>query len=67
MEHLDDLLKQRAYAEFRGCSERTIERKRASGSGCPFVKIGRSVRYRRRDIVQFIERHVRRSTSEPAR
>jgi hypothetical protein len=67
MEDLDDLLRQRAYAKIRGCSQRTIERERAIGSGCPYIKIGRSVRYRRRDITDFIERHIRRSTSEPSR
>jgi hypothetical protein len=67
LEDLDDLLKQRTYAEIRRCSQRTIERERAVGDGCPYVKIGRSVRYRRRDINDFIERHVRRSTSELSR
>lgn len=66
MEDLEALVPQRVYSEIRDCSERTIERERASGTGCPYVKIGRSVRYRRRDIIDFIERHVRRSTSEPS-
>jgi hypothetical protein len=64
MEDLEALLPQRVYSEIRDCSERTIERERASGAGCPYIKIGRSVRYRRRDIVEFLERHLRRSTSE---
>jgi hypothetical protein len=63
MDSLDDLLLQQEYAQIRRCSERTIERERTAGTGCPFVKIGRIVRYRRRDILDFIERHVRRSTS----
>jgi hypothetical protein len=63
----DLLLSQREYAEIRRCSERTIERERASGTGCRYVKIGRGVRYRRADIIAFIERHTRQSTSEPAR
>jgi hypothetical protein len=64
MDGLDDLLKQRVYAKIRDCSERTVERERASGTGCRYVKIGRSIRYRRRDIIDFIERHARQSTSE---
>jgi predicted rRNA methylase YqxC with S4 and FtsJ domains len=66
-ERLDDLLVQREYAQIRRCSERTIERERSAGNGCRYVKIGRAVRYRRRDVLDFIERHVRCSTSEPVR
>jgi len=66
MDTLDDLLIQREYARIRRCSERTIERERSAGTGCPYVKIGRAVRYRRGDIKAYIEGHVRRSTSEPA-
>jgi len=66
MDDLDDLLVQREYARIRRCSERTIERERSHGSGCRFVKIGRSVRYRRGDILDCIERHLRQSTSEAA-
>jgi hypothetical protein len=63
---LDFLLTQGEYAEIRHCSERTIERERASGTGCRYVKIGRSVRYKRRDVFEFIECHARHSTSEAA-
>ena len=66
MENLDELLTTAEYARERKSSERTIERERTSGTGCKFVKIGRSVRYRRRDILDFIARHVRGSTSELA-
>jgi hypothetical protein len=61
----DFLLTQREYAKVRHCSERTVERERASGTGCRYIKIGRGVRYRRGDIFDFISRHVRSSTSEP--
>jgi hypothetical protein len=64
MENLDELLTTAEYARERKSSERTVERERTSGTGCKFVKIGRSVRYRRRDILDFIARHVRGSTSE---
>jgi predicted DNA-binding transcriptional regulator AlpA len=64
MDDLDGLLRQPEYAEIRRCSERTIERERASGSGCKFIKIGRAVRYRRSDIIEFINRHARESTSQ---
>jgi len=67
MGDLEDLLRQRDYTKIRNCSERTIERERASGAGCLFVKLGRAVRYRRGDILNFIEGNIRRSTSEADR
>ena len=63
----DFLLTQDEYAALRRCSPRTLERERANGTGCQHVKIGRSVRYRRCDVLDFIERHIRLSTSAPAR
>ena|ERR1700730_6944072 len=60
----DHLLVQREYARMRRCSERTVERERSSGTGCRYIKIGRAVRYRLGDIIEFIERHARLSTSE---
>jgi hypothetical protein len=61
---LEVLLTQREYAQIRRCSVRTIERERETGTGCRFIKIGRSVRYRRRDVFDHIECHARQSTSE---
>lgn len=63
---LDALLTPREYARIRRCSERTIERERTSGRGCRYIKIGRGVRYRRGDILDFIDQHARQSTSEAA-
>jgi hypothetical protein len=67
MDNLDELLTGQEYAEKRKCSLRTVERERTSGTGCKFVKMGRSVRYRSRDVLEFIEGHVRQNTSECAR
>jgi hypothetical protein len=64
MDDLNDLLKQRDYAKIRNCSERTIERERVTGTGCRYIKIGRGVRYKRADVLNFIELHARHSTSE---
>jgi Helix-turn-helix domain len=41
------------------CSLRTLDRERADGRGCPFVRIGGCVRYRRSDIEAFIAANVR--------
>ena len=62
----DLLLTQREYAHLRRCSERTVERERVSGTGCRYIKIGRGVLYRRADVLDFIERHARLSTSKAA-
>lgn len=66
MENLEELLTGQEYARLRQCSVRTIERERSTGEGCRYIKLGRSVRYKRRDIVDFIERNARLSTSEYA-
>jgi hypothetical protein len=63
----DELLTGQEYASERKCSVRTIERERTSGTGCKFIKIGRSVRYRWRDVLAFVEQHVRQNTSEVER
>jgi hypothetical protein len=53
-----DLLTTSEYAERRRCSERTIERERANGTGCPYVRLGSRVLYRRADIERHIDAHV---------
>jgi hypothetical protein len=63
----DELLTGQEYARERKCSLRTIERERTSGSGCRFIKIGRSVRYRWRDVLAFVEQHLRQNTSQVER
>jgi hypothetical protein len=64
MQEMEILLTGLEYAQIRRCSVRTIERERSVGDGCQFIKIGRAVRYRRGDVVNFIERRSRMSTSE---
>lgn len=53
------------YAAIRHCSPRTIERERAAGTGCRYIKIGRLVLYRVSDVEEFLNAHVRHNTSEP--
>jgi hypothetical protein len=66
MEDLEELLTGQEYARLRRCSVRTVERERSTGEGCRYIKLGRAVRYRRRDVLEFIERNARQSTSERA-
>jgi hypothetical protein len=65
MEHLEELLTSQEYALLRRCSVRTIERERTTGAGCQYIKLGRAVRYKLRDVLAFIEGNARHSTSEP--
>jgi hypothetical protein len=60
----DDLLTEAEAAHLRRQSIRTLQAERLRNDGCPYVKLGRSVRYRRSDVLKFIEAHVRPSPSE---
>jgi hypothetical protein len=52
------------YARLRRCSRRTLERERAIGSGCPYVRLGGRILYRRSDITRHIEKHIRNSCAD---
>jgi hypothetical protein len=54
-----DLLTPQEYARYRRCSLRTLDRERADGRGCPYVRLGARVLYRRADIERYVEAHVR--------
>ncbi|MEA5113352.1 MAG: hypothetical protein VB050_04930 [Geobacteraceae bacterium] len=61
----DMLLKQPVVEQLTSQSASTLEQARLKGTGIPFVKIGRSVRYRLSDVSRFIsELPVFRSTTE---
>ena len=60
----NDLLTEAEAARLRRQSIRTLQAERVRGGGCPFVKLGRSVRYRRADVLRFIEANVKASTSQ---
>lgn len=61
----DTLFAQSTVAAVRDCSIATIERDRWIGTGVPFIKMGRSVRYRKRDIRAWLEAQpMVRSTTE---
>jgi predicted DNA-binding transcriptional regulator AlpA len=64
-DYLDRLLNEKEAAEFLGYSIRALQNWRLRGGGPRFVKVSsRSVRYRRRDLLAWIEEHLRSSTSE---
>ena len=51
-------------ASFLGVSVRTLQAWRVRGGGPRYLKIGRSVRYQRRALTSFQEKHSVGSTSE---
>lgn len=63
----DNLLNTKEAAQFLGVSKAFLERDRWAGARVPFIKVGsRAVRYRLSDLESYIERQIRRSTSEVA-
>lgn len=52
------LLKQSEVASMIGMSEAYLEQSRFRKTGMPYVKIGRSVRYRANDVQSWLDKHV---------
>lgn len=63
---MSNLINETAAAEMIGLSIHWLRRKRWSGGGIPFIKVGDggAVRYRKEDIEAYINGRVCRSTSE---
>jgi hypothetical protein len=61
---MTELLTAVETARLLRCSLRTLDRERAEGRGCPFVRMGCRIRYRRADIESFIVAHVRGDPGE---
>jgi hypothetical protein len=57
-------LNEKQLAERWGVSIRTLQAARVKGSGVPFVRIGRSVRYRLEDVLAYEHARLRTNTSE---
>ena len=60
----DQMLTEHVAAEILCQSVRTLQKWRVTGFGPEFFKIGRSVRYRRREVADWIESRRRAHTSE---
>ena len=58
------LLDQASVARLLGATEKFLEARRVRGGGPPFVKVGRLCRYRRADVLAWIESRRCASTSE---
>lgn len=62
-DYLDGLIDEAKAADFLCQSVRTIQKWRVTGFGPKFCKSGRSIRYRRRDLMEWTYARRRDSTS----
>lgn len=60
----DCLLTEGQTGELINVPVRTLQTWRLRGGGPPFVKLGRSIRYRRWNLIRWIEEHTMNSTSQ---
>ena len=51
------LFNQIAIAYVRDCSKATMERDRWAGGGIPYIKINRAVKYRKSDVLAWLNRY----------
>jgi hypothetical protein len=61
---LETLLTEHEYARITKRSVASIRRDRLLRQGCPYVKLGALVRYRRADVSAYIERNLRLSSNK---
>ena len=59
----DRLMTEKDVALRQGRSVKTLQNQRVTGGGIPFLKLGRSVRYRLTDVIAWEEANLRTSTS----
>jgi hypothetical protein len=66
-DHFDCLIDEQTAAAFIIYSTRALQNWRLRGGGPRFVRVSsRSIRYRRRDLIEWAESRLRSSTSESA-
>ena len=64
-DYLDRLINENEAATFIGYTIRALQGWRVKGGGPMFVRVsGRSIRYRRRDLIEWAEERLKRTTSE---
>jgi len=57
----------RQAAQTYGLSESWLNKLRVTGGGCPYIKAGRRVLYRKSDFAEWVASQLRASTSAPGR
>lgn len=58
------LLDETAVAMRQGRAVKTLRNQRVTGDGIPYLKLGRTVRYRLSDVIAWEQSCLRRSTSD---
>ena len=61
---VERILNQKEVAKLLGVSTRTLERHRVAGTGPRYTLLGKLVRYRQSDVADYVEHHLRSSTSD---
>jgi len=56
----DGLMDPRTLADYLGVSVLTLADHRTKGIGCPFIKVGAAVRYRRSAVEAWLESRTRK-------
>jgi len=56
-ESSDRLLRQGEVAKMIGMSEAWLEQSRFRGTGIPYIRLGRAIRYRMSVVQQWLEKH----------
>lgn len=66
-DYLDRLINETEASGFIGYTVRALQGWRVKGGGPKFIKVStRSIRYRRRDLIEWAESHLCSNTSETA-
>jgi predicted DNA-binding transcriptional regulator AlpA len=63
---IEPLLDEKEISRLTGRAIPTLQKDRLQGSGPPFVKIGRHVRYQASVVQAWLDKNTRQSTSDPA-
>lgn len=64
-DYLDRLINENEAATFIGYTIRALQGWRVKGGGPRFIRVSsRSIRYRRRDLIEWAEERLKRTTSE---
>jgi hypothetical protein len=63
---METLWNEQEASDFLKRAVSSLQKDRLRGDGCPYIKIGRLVRYRPEDVRAYLSSRLVRSTSEAA-
>ena len=55
MDHLPALMTTAEVADFIRASKQSLDQDRYLGRGLPYVRIGRKIRYRKEDVLEYLD------------